>query len=179
MGEISDAEMLELMREAFEGVEEESPIDLSTPAGRGEARARLALLDERYEELIDKVAAKIDPGPPPNAELFEYDGIPVSVSGDVATAWDRPGGRPFPGRELSEATRIDRAEFERLLHLPAVTSFRVIASGREYLYVGSELPSVGETIELVGGALVTVDDVTTRADGLPLIHARCRPFPQR
>jgi hypothetical protein len=69
MREVSDAEMLELMREAFEGVEEGSPIDLSTPAGREEARARLALLDERYEELVDKVAAKLDPDAPTFAEI--------------------------------------------------------------------------------------------------------------
>jgi hypothetical protein len=58
--------------------------------------------------------------PPAGAEkLYEYDDIPVSVSGDVATAWDRPGGRPFPSEGIGDSVGITRDEFEQLRELNA------------------------------------------------------------
>ena len=46
--------------------------------------------------------------------LYEYDGLAVSVEGNEATAWDRPGGRRFPLASVLDATELDRDGFERL-----------------------------------------------------------------
>lgn len=45
---------------------------------------------------------------------YEYDGIPVSVEGPRATAWDVEEGRPFPLASVLDATRLERAEFDEL-----------------------------------------------------------------
>ena len=50
-------------------------------------------------------------------ELYDYDGIPVSVADDRATAWDVPEGRPFPLESVLDARQLTREQFEALRRL--------------------------------------------------------------
>ena len=58
--------------------------------------------------------------PPAGAEkLYEYDDIPVSVSGDVATASGSSWRAPLPSEGIGDSVGITRDEFEQLRELNA------------------------------------------------------------
>ena len=53
---------------------------------------------------------------PAGTEFADYEDTPVMESERKATAWDRPGGRPFSGADFfSKATRCSEAKFRELV----------------------------------------------------------------